>query len=332
MATLVVLLVSTLLAPASAGLPEGDDLTDQAATFAIRGIAEAGLLDPLGQYYGYDGILRFEDRWVIAFRSGTCYRNEEVETCDPNTGTREAQHTDAWLEIAIEDDSFIVSDAFGRFTAEQESELRAYREPATIEPTHLEFPTVRLDRSIHDEGWEIRGADLWAGPLYVPGVWSVCTPTIYDAADNVLWTGRAIAFSTRRGEYFRSNGLFGTGVEHVEGEPARADMACELWTEETWVTSSEPTVVRSPKPGTVRVDAPMKWEHEQVVGLWSRCRVELKRKDDTPIKAKIVQGQSSPWTGGDKSYMLSVIFKVERPKAVASATVRCLPRGQSFSQ
>lgn len=331
-AVVAAVLVGSALTPATASLPEGDDLTDQAATFGIRAIADAGLLDPLGQYYGYDGIVRHEDRWVMSFRSSTCYRNEDVETCDPNTGTRQEIHDDAWLELAIEDERFVVTEAFGRFTDEQEDRLRAYTEPATIEQTHLEFPTVRLDRSTREEGWEIRAADLWAGPLPAPGVWSVCTPEIYDSGGAVLWTGRSIAFHTRKGEYFRANGLLYTGAMEVEGEPARADLVCGLWTQETWTLAAEPEINRDRKANTVRVEAPLVWEHEPLIALSSECRVDLLGRDDSLVATKTLRGFTSPWGGRQKKLTLVVDFDVRRPRAAESATVRCLARGQSFDE
>jgi hypothetical protein len=328
LAALVVLAGTAV--PARASYPEGDDLTDQAATFGIRAIAHAGLLDPLGQYYGYDGIVRPGERWVMSFGSSTCYRNERVETCDPNTGTRDEPQTDAWLEIALEDDHFVVTDAIGRFTDDDEAALRSYSEPATIEETHLEFPTVRLDRSMTEDGWEIRAAMLWAGPLFVRGVWSVCTPVIYDHDGNVIWTGSAFADSTRRGEYFRSNGLFGAGAVELDEEPARADIVCELWTKETWTPAGEPEIRRSPSKGHVLVEAPLQWEHEPVAVIESRCRVELRRRDGSVLEAEVVRGPVSPWAGRRRKETLYAQVDVARPRAVATAAVECVARGQSF--
>lgn len=326
----MVALLLSALSPATAAFPEGDDLTDQAATYGIRAIAHAGLLDPLGKYYGYDGIVQHEDRWVIAFRSSTCYRNEQMETCDPNTGTREEHFADAWLEITIRDQMFVITDAFGRFTEEDEAELRAYTEPSTIEPTHLEFPTVRIDPSLYEPGYEIRAAMLWAGPLFVPGVWSVCHAEVYNAKGNLLWSGRNIAFDTRPGEYFRSNGLLGIGAGKIAGEPASADMVCELWTEETWTLAGEPRIERFPHRDLVEVGADLVWELPTIISLESRCRIGLFRSDGSFIKAKTVTAETSPWGGRSKTSALFARLRVGRPRSVDYATVRCLPKGQSF--
>ena len=330
LALAVAVLVGSLT-PAVAALPEGDDLTDQAATFGVRAIAHAGLLDPLGQYYSYDGIVQHDDRWVMAFRSSTCYRDEKVETCDPNTGTRNESYPDAWLEIAIEDDHFVVTDAFGRFDEESEAAVRDYTEPATIEQTHLEWPSVRLDRSTYEEGWEIRAAELWAGPLPARGVWSVCNGEIYDDAGRVLWTGRALAFRARNGEGFRAGGLLYVGAVDVEGDPARAALLCELWTGEPWTLDGEPTIHRDRKAGVVTVEAPLVWEHEELTGLNSVCRVELRRRDGSVIASKKLRGLTSPWSGRSKRFRLSTQFEVRRPGKVESADMTCLARGQSFS-
>jgi hypothetical protein len=330
LAVAVAVVVGSTLAPAHASLPPGDDLTDQAATFGIRAIAQAGLLDPLDQYYGYDGIVRYEDRWVIAFQSSTCYRNERVETCDPNAGSREEPISDAWLEIVVDGDHFAITDAFGRFTEEQEADLRAYTEPAVIEETHLEFPTVRIDPSRHGEGWDIRAAHLWAGPLPAVGVWSVCTVVVYGDEDVELWRGWTIGFKARRNEYFRSNGLLGTGVSDLDEEPARAAIECELWTKETWTSSAEPSVHRDRKSKTVTVRAPLEWEHGEIVALESHCLVELLRRDGSVVVAKEMRGVGSPWGGRAERYTLTAQLDVRRPRAVDSARVTCMARGQDF--
>lgn len=317
---------STLM-PAHASRSAGDDLTDQAATFSIRAIAHAGLLDPLGQYYGYEAIVPYEGRWVVAFRTSTCYSNERVETCDPNAGSREEPVEDAWIELVVEDDHFVVTDAFGRFTAEQEEVVRSYTEPATIEETHLEFPTVRVDRSRRDDGWDIRAANLWAGPLPARGVWNVCTPVLYGAGDEELWRGRAFAVRARR-ESMRSGGLFGTGAVDLDEDPERAEVECEAWTQPTWTLAEEPTVEPYARDDVVAVTARLSWEHGHVGGLESKCRVELLRRDGSVIATELVRGPPSPWAGRIRDTTLIARFEVRRPRAASSATVECRARGQ----
>jgi hypothetical protein len=187
---------------------------------------------------------------------------------------------------------------------------------------------VRIVRSTHEEGWDIRAANLWAGPLPAAGVWSVCTPVAYDDAGNELWRGWSFANRARGNEYFRSNGIFGIGSIELHEEPARADMPCELWTRETWTSSQPPTIRRDRKSKTVTVEAPLTWEHEPVVALDSHCRVELLREDEGPVEAKVVRGPSSPWGGRADSLVLRAQFRVRHPRAVSSATVTCVPRGQ----
>ncbi len=314
------------LAPARASLPP-DDLTDQAATFAIRAVAHAGLLDPLGQYYGYEAIVPYEDRWVVAFRTATCYRDERVETCDPNAGSREEPVEDAWLEVAVEDDHFVATDAFGRFTGAQEDAVRSYSEPAAVEETHLEFPTVRVDPSRRGDGWDVRAVDLWAGPLPARGVWSVCTPVLYGSGDEPLWRGERFALAAR-GESMRSGGIFGTGSIEVDEEPARAAMECEPWTEGAWTVAGEPSVHPYPAGDAVIVTAQLVWEHRRVDGLESQCRVKVLRRDGKVVATEVVRGRPSPGRGRPLEETLSVYVEVRRPRAAASATVECPPRGR----
>lgn len=323
-------LVVSMPAPASGGFPGGDDEADQAATYAIRNIAQAGLLDPLGQYYGYSGILDLEDRWVISFQSNTCYDSEELYHCDPNTGSRDDPQDDAWLEIRVEGNEFVVSDAFGRFTVEQEADLRAYREPTTIEPTHLEFPTVRIDPGWEQGLYNMRGSNLWAGHLPAVGTWSVCRPTAYDSEGNVIYEGVLFADGARRNEYFRSNGHFLIEVPDLPTEPASAAMPCELWSGETWVQRGEATLKTSDeKPRLVEVLVPLEWPHEKVLALFSSCEVSLQRRDGRELASKIVRGPNSPSLSGRKATE-HVAFSIDRPQRAHAATIRCLPRGSTF--
>lgn len=106
-------------------------VTQQAATFALRAIAHAGLFDPLGDYYDYQEITSSDERWVVSFVASHCYRNEEVETCDPYQGRSDHLVPDAWLEIEERDGSFVTTNAFGRFSDEDRNQLLLFR---TVNP------------------------------------------------------------------------------------------------------------------------------------------------------------------------------------------------------
>jgi hypothetical protein len=62
----------------------------------------------------------------------------------------------------------------------------------------------------------------------------------------------------------------------------------------------------------------------------SRCRIELRRRNGEVIATEVVSGPPSPWGGRPLEEELHSFVHVAKPRAVASATVECVPRGQRF--
>lgn len=310
-----------------ANAPDGqpDPMSQQAATYAIRAIASAGLLDPLGQYYSYKSVVSLEDRWVVSFASSTCYRDEHIETCDPNTDTDGDGYgeTDAWLEIAIDQGDFFVTSAFGRFSDEDRSRLAAYREPAVVEPAHLEWPTVRLDVEEGERFLRLRAANLWAGFIDDDVVWAVCRTIGYDDQGNVVYEDERALAHRARGEDSRSGGLFGSGVPSDRGI-TRAEIPCENWEEnrETWYVARADVSWTKKDPRHVLVSAELRWFHGLISGLESDCEITLfKRRGRTRL---VKRGPLSPWANGRGTQQRDIWrLRVRYPSRVTGVDVTC---------
>jgi hypothetical protein len=302
-------------------------VTQQAATFALRAIAQAGLFDPLGDYYDYQEITATDERWVVSFVAGHCYRNEQVETCDPYQGRSDHLVPDAWLEITERDGSFVVTNAFGRFSDEDRDQLLSYSEPSSPEPGHKEYLTVRVDPSQSEEGVEIRAADIWAGVLPEDDhLWSICLAEILDAEGSVIWTARSRHADRERGEAFRSGGLVYMGaMEVVPEDAASARITCENFSGETWRTTFEPSVSKVPRRSQVAVTASVEWLLEGLVsGLEPRCEIELFNRAGRMVKAVTKRGPPSPWTRSRlKNNYFHALVRVPHPKRIKSATLYC---------
>jgi hypothetical protein len=323
----VALIVAVLPPAARASHEPLDPMTQQAATFALRAIAQAGLFDPLGDYYDYREITSSDDRWVVSFVASHCYRNEQLETCDPYQGRSDHLVPDAWLEIAERDSSFVVTSAFGRFDEEDRKQLLSYSEPSSPEPGHQEYLTVRVDPAQSEGGVEIRAADIWAGVLPDDeSLWSICLAEILDASGNVIWTARSRLAHVARGEAFRSGGLLYMGAMEVAPEDAAsARISCENFSGETWRTTSEPSVSTVPRRSQVAVTAPVEWLLEGLVtGLESRCEIELFNRAGRMVKAVTKRGPPSPWTRSRlKNNYFHALVRVPHPKRIKSATLYC---------
>jgi len=323
----VALILAALPPAAHASHEPLEPVTQQAATFALRAIAQAGLFDPLGDYYDYQEITHPGDRWVVSFVAMHCYRNERIETCDPYQGRDSFNVPDAWLEIAELDGSFVITNAFGRFSDEDRDELASYSEPSTPEPGHQEYLTVRVDPSQSEGGVEIRAANIWAGVLPEDdNLWSICRAEILDAEGNVIWTARARHAQKERGEPFRSGGLVYMGaMEVAPGDAASARITCENFSGEIWRPTSGPGVSKVPRRSEVAVAAPVEWLLEDLVsGLESRCEVELFNRAGRMVKAVTKRGPPSPWTRSRlKNNYFSALVRVPHPKRIESATLYC---------
>jgi hypothetical protein len=321
-ALISVAFVNALLVPAGAARDPLDPLTQQAATFAIRAIAHAGLLDPLGEYYSYETIFAGEDGWVVSFVASHCYQNDRVETCDPYQGRGEDLEPDAWVEISDADGAFEITDAFGRFSDEQRDHVAGYSESSELEEGHAAFPTVRLDPARNEEGYYIRAAGMWAGVLPARGrISTLCRPEVLDADGNVVWSDeRRYAYGSR-GERDRSGWIVGTGALKLDSASS-ARMTCANFSGETWrMTRRDPSVTKIKKKAYV--NAEMRWLlGDLVVNLTSKCEVQLFDRKGDLVKEAVKRGPPSPFTNSWRDGRFSAVIWVGRSKPT-SASIHC---------
>jgi hypothetical protein len=321
---LIASLVNALLASASA-TETPSPKAQQAATFSIRDIAQAGLLDPLGEYYSYEAVSENENGWVVSFIASHCYQNDEIETCDPYQGREGDLEPDAWLAVAENDDAFEVTDAIGRFTDDQRDTLMDYSESSELEEAHALYPTVRLDPDRHESGYDIRAAGMWAGVLPAEGrTWTICRAEILDRNGDVVWTDRSDHAQGSRGEAFRSGWLVFIGAVEVEGADS-ATMTCANFSGETWRLKGEPSLDTSRK-GYVGVYGPVKWMLGRLVsGLESSCDVEIFNRHGRSMKQMTKKGPTSPWTRRLHT-KFSAVVRVRHAARARSASVFCHER------
>lgn len=321
---LAAILVAASSPPARSSHDQLSPTSQQAVTVALHALVQAGLFDPLGDYYSYEAAVESGGVWTISFVASHCYRTERVETCDPYQGRGDHAVPDAWLEVTETEGSLRVVDARGRFREEDRAQLLGYSEPATPQPARLEFPTARLDPPVRedDETWTVRGADLWAG--VIPSderLWEICTVELLDGAGAVVTTLPSRHAHGSRGEPFRAGGLVMMEVQDPQGA-VDARFVCEPFSGETWRVRSGPVV--SAHGGRVYVSAEMTWVPGYLVGgLDSRCDVTLYDRVGREVKSVDRRGPPSPWVRSRLEGRFAAAIAVRRPARVASADVFC---------
>lgn len=321
MPLLVALTLAGSAPPAGAGHEPLAPEMQQAATVALHGIVGAGLFDPLGDYYSYEAVTQDgEGVWIVSFVANRCYRNEDVETCDPYQGRSDHVSPDAWVDVAQQGDTLRIVAARGRFAAEDRGELVGYDEPATPQPATLSFPTARLDPPLRDgEGWTIRAAALWSGVIPSDDrTWEVCVLEIVDSAGDVTWTAPYRVAMGTRGEDSRAGAFLLVGAPDP-GHGVDARFTCEPFSGETWRALAAASVTRQGR--RVYVSARLEWVPSFVaVGLDSRCDVTLRDRRGDVVKTVEKKGPLGSWVA--RTTFRTRVW-TPRARSVASADVFC---------
>lgn len=104
------------------------------ATFAVRAVAQAGLLNPLGDLHDYQGVESAQSGWVVNFDAFVC----DATTCDSNPGGN------SQLTVELQGDTLVVAEASGPFGEDTRQKLLSYREQVTSEEVGLQFPFLSV--------------------------------------------------------------------------------------------------------------------------------------------------------------------------------------------
>lgn len=193
-------------------------MDSRAAVFAVRAVAAAGLLDPLGDFYALKETIERADSWVVKFRPSICYQTAKVETCRENGPGS--------VEVTVAGDRLVVRSVRVPMDAGQRHELLSYSEPLVEEVYDWEFPYIRVDPQ--EEGWGVRTSPLWTGPMPppIPDYGSICRLIAFDAKGKVVYRDERRHPMEVRGERFRAAGVLVTGTPPTTQPVASAIFSC----------------------------------------------------------------------------------------------------------
>jgi hypothetical protein len=306
--------------------PDPGTEQDQAAVFAVRAIANTGLLDPLGDYYHYREIEKKGKSWVVGFGASTCLPT----TCKPKSGEEDElgfAPVDAWLHVTKDGETWSVVDASGNFSPGDTRILISFTYNQRQEVPHVEYPTVRVDEPIgsdDDGGLDIRAAGLWVGPIPsdVPG--SVCTLRGFDAGGKTVYEGVPMWEDAAREESMRSGWLFGTGIPGDAGAETAA-IDCVPFEGRGWYTETEPQV--EAHGSRVDVKASLVWCDVGMTNADSSCTATVYDADGRALgeDRQPISGFWPPSRAEDPPFHETVFFHMNVPnaQAAATATVEC---------
>lgn len=180
------------------------------ATFAVRAVAVADLLDPAGDFSDYQGLTTTQSGWRAEFDAFKCAVTPEHEGC-VEVSSSETGRTTLWIEV--EGSRLRVVRASGPFGPDNREKLLNYTEEANEEPPEFVFPTVQIRQGV-DEGLAVQAASLWTGditPQVAPEL-TKCHIQVFNARDEQIYEGRAVQFAAPTTEAARSGDITSFGI------------------------------------------------------------------------------------------------------------------------
>ncbi|HVF52374.1 MAG TPA: hypothetical protein VNC78_02080 [Actinomycetota bacterium] len=293
-------------------------------TFALRAVAQAGLMDPLGDFFEYKGINNTPDGWRVTFASSTCYRRDGGETCEPNA--REDAHgnamADSHFDVVLVDGFLRVVSTEGPLDAQQEAEVAEYAEAPTPVDPHPEFAPVRFT----NEGREtlVRLTYYWAGEITEARSAWACSLVKTDADGDTEPAAFALGVESPPDEEWRLGGVISTGV--ADGDAASMDVTCSPFRDEAgWRLGSDYSIKRFASDRAVDVRGELIWNELAVIGLDFDCVVSVTNAGGAVVGERAIPAHS-PWPPKEgPPYVLPVVVTLDVPSAseVDTADVTC---------
>ena len=135
------------------------EVTDsRVASFAVRALAHAGLLDPLGHFNDYQGVEKSVDGWSVTF---------DTYLCKPSTCSSHPEGDNTRMTVELRDGALHASDLLGPGGADARSKLQQYSEQPGDEQVAVEFPFLNVAGPLEapDEGISVYTSPLWTGSI-----------------------------------------------------------------------------------------------------------------------------------------------------------------------
>jgi hypothetical protein len=235
--------------------------SDLAASFGVRAMGEANLLDPLGKLMDYEGITQSDGGWLLMFKPFECDRSGGVESCKLVDGSDRVI-----LTVEQAGDVLRVVDVAGTVSETSQAELLRYQEPASLERLALTYPVIRFDKSTEDaerslgeDAWEVRAVALWTGPVTSAAVTAECSLVAIDDDGNEVASEQLSDVPSPNEESMRSGSELITGFSANGAQVATVQIECTTEGESgsSWALTESPDI--SIQDNGIRVLAQLQW-------------------------------------------------------------------------
>jgi hypothetical protein len=193
-----------------------ESFKDEAAVFAIRTLADAGLMDPHSDAYDYKRITTISSGWVVSF---------DADDCRSVTAAGEGScrsRGSAIVQVALEDGIFKVTALYGPWPQGIRPSLLGIQGRPHQEDPHLEYLPAHV--------WgapaitRIEAIDLYVGSIPAPGS-AACTPHLKTAGGRTL-DGHTSNLPLPQTEGARSGGFFSGPIVGARGLSGRGYIDC----------------------------------------------------------------------------------------------------------
>ncbi|MGH2734559.1 MAG: hypothetical protein ACRDKZ_03180 [Actinomycetota bacterium] len=206
--------------PALAGAELEPSETDRAASFVIRAVAEAGLIDPAGKTWDYLGIEETPEGWTAEFETLECRIPSDGA---PYTGDENCRRSgdETMVVFARRGDSFEVVEVVGAASEDERRALIGRTAPVDQEPAHYDDAAVTFGGPL-DGVRLVVGWSLWTGPIPVPSdAYVECS---FEASNSA-----GERFDFRPVEYYPLPGGGGGRADPTSGEASRDGNSYWAW-------------------------------------------------------------------------------------------------------
>lgn len=305
---------------------QGEIPDSRAATFALRAVAQAGLMNSKDDYYlSYEETQRTEGGWIAQFKALRCTTTPDVHTCNPIAGNGGRTP----LEVTVVEGQLRVTGAPEDIPGDKRERLLAFAEaPDPIDP-HPEHAPVVLrqgDPEADGESLIFSVASYWAGPLPDRVLTFGCFVRAYNDQGEVVYESHAHAYESPRSEERRTGGVLSSGFPAATNA-TRAEMICERFEGPGW-TPERLDVSQKEGASSARVRGVLVWSERGISGVTLDCTVHVYDEGGNVI-GQVDRKLSGPWplasdTRPPFNQEIDLIVDVPADALATSADVACV--------
>jgi hypothetical protein len=310
----------------------GEEARAAAATFAIRSLAHAGLMNPRDDFYSYRSTEADGSSWRVTFASNVCFRDPDEESCadvEPGEESFGNPRHDTHVDVGVDDGRWTVEAIEGPMRDHAREKVLSHEEIARPIAPHPEFAPAVLsepeDPAAEGGGLEVTVASYWAGPIPERRIVFACQFVAFDGSGELIYEGHGRAYEAATSELERRGFTTSTALP-PDVDAARVAVRCERFTGPGWELLEQPPIRSAAGGRAVHVGGEIVWRDELVAGLDLECTLRVVDAEGAVVGERRLP-MESPWAPGDEPPLTrpldAVVDADASPDLVPSAEFSC---------